>query len=210
MLNIIIVSDDLDVKIGSNCVLSHQYLTGLVNLQGNNVIVLDGDLSTAEEVEKAIVSFNGAKFILIAFSHGCADALLSSVSAAGYVTIGNSYFFSSSFVYTNSCYTGITLKACLIDEGCLGYVGYSDVVKLPENEADEILFIACENSGLVHFLTTNDSLADSVQVMKTTYQQQYDALVGKNMNIVASWLLHNLNCLTYHENGSLTRKVLEN
>ena len=134
--------------------------------------VLNGNKCTAEEVEKAVGAFNGNRFILVAYSHGCEDALLSNAEASGYLNMGNSYFFSSSLVYTNCCHSGIRLKGSLIDAGCFGYVGYTDEVRLPKNEKDEILFIACENSGLIHFLNTGDSLSDSIEVMRRKYLDQ--------------------------------------
>ncbi|WP_426582694.1 hypothetical protein [Mucilaginibacter sp. R-33] len=210
MLNVIFVSDDLDAQIGPNCALSHSHFTGEVNLQGNNVVLLNGDLCTATEVEKNITSFGGGKFILVAYSHGCEDALVSSADANGYIHAGNSYFFGSSLVYTNCCHSAIKLKDSLIGAGCLGYVGYDDDVRLPENEADDILFIACENSGLIHFLNTGDTLSDSVEVMKSKYRDQYKSFLGQKMNVAAAFLLRNLNSLTFHDDGSLTREILEN
>ncbi|QEM12217.1 hypothetical protein [Mucilaginibacter rubeus] len=210
MLNVIFVSDDKDADIGTNCALSHNHLTNEVDLQGNNVVLLNGDLCTSAEVEKTIGTFNGGKFILAAFSHGCEDALTSTADGSGYVHGGNSYYFGSSLVYTNCCYSGIKLKDSLIAEGCLGYVGYNDEVRLPRNPDDDVLFIACENSGLIHFLTTGDPLTASVEAMKTKYREQARSFLDQKMNVAAAFLLRNLNCLTFHESGTLTRDTLEN
>lgn len=210
MLNIIFVSDDISADLGDNCKLSYDHLIREVNLEGNNIILLNGDLCTSEEVGKAIASFQEGRFILVAFSHGCKEALLSTAAENGYVSNENSYLFSTSLVYTNCCYSGVTLKENLIDAGCFGYVGYTDTVRLPQNEDDDILFIACENRGLIHFLTTTESLAASITHMKTNYLEQYKAFVDQDMNVAAAFLLHNLNCLTFHDEVDLTRQMLEN
>ena len=210
MVNVIIVSDDLDAMIGTNCTLSHQNFENEVDLNAANVIVLNGNLSTADEVQTAIGSFDGRRFILVAYSHGNPAALVSSVAADGYIHSANSYFFSESLIYTNSCYSGTTLKNNLIAAGCGGYVGYTDEVRLPENEEDDILFINCENSGLIHFLNSGDSLSASIKVMIQKYNDQYNAFVANNMNVAAAFLLHNLRCLTFYENGTIDRSIYEN
>ena len=210
MLNIIFVSDDTDGIIGPNCTLSHKQFTKNVDLKEDNSILLNGELCTASQVENAITSFNGQKFILIAYSHGCDDALISNVEQYGYISTRNSYFFSSSLIYTNSCYSGIKLKQSLIESGCLGYVGYMDEVRLPENEEDDILFINCENSGLIHFLNSGSTLTESMKVMENKYLEQYEDFVKREMNVAAAFLLHNLNCLTFYDRELLTRNSLEN
>jgi hypothetical protein len=196
MLNVIFVSDDLDAQIGSNCILAHSHFIGEVDLQEHNVVLLQGNDCTAEKVQNSITSFTGAKFILAAFSHGRQEALVSSAEANGYVHAGNSYYFSSSVVYTNCCHSGAKLKEYLINAGCIGYVGYTDVVRLPRNEDDDILFIACENSGLIHFLNTGASLTESVTFMKSKYLEQRRDFLNKKMNVNAALLFRNMNCLT--------------
>lgn len=209
MLNVIFVSDDLDAQIGPNCILAHNHFIGEVDLQEQNVVLLQGHECTAENVQNSITSFTGAKFILAAFSHGSQEALVSSAEADGYVHAGNSYYFSSSVVYTNCCHSGAKLKEYLINAGCIGYVGYTDVVRLPRNEDDDILFIACENSGLVHFLNTGASLTESVAFMKSKYLEQRRDFLNKKMNVSAALLFRNMNCLTFYDNGA-TREILEN
>ena len=209
MLNIIIASDDQDADIGPNCTLSYQHLLEAVNLDNHNLTLLNGPLCVAAQVENAITSFNQEKFVLIAYSHGTEEALISAAALDGYVTTNNSTFFATSLVYTNSCMTGLKLMASMAAAGCYGYVGYTDVVKLPYNEEDDILFIACENKGLVHFMTTEDSLTDSVEMMRKQYRSQYDEFRSQQMNVAAALLLHNLGCLTYYDPDSLTMSKLE-
>jgi hypothetical protein len=101
------------------------------------------------------------------------------------------------------------LKDKLIEAGCLGYVGYTDKVRLPKNEEDDILFIACENSGLIYFLNTGATLTESIDFMKSKFSEQRNDFLNRNENISAALLYRNLNCLTYHDDG-LTREALEN
>jgi len=185
MLNIIIASDDIDTTIGTNCVLACQHLHNAVDLSIQNVTLLNGYLCTPVEVEKAIVSFDQQRFILVAYSHGTEDTLFSTAAGNGYVSLANAYQFATSLVYTVSCWSGVKLKHELIKHGCHGYVGYVDRVKVPENETDELLFIECENKGLVHLLTTGASLTESVEEMKRYYRKQYDELIDQEMYAVA-------------------------
>lgn len=210
MLNVIFVSDDLDAKIGPNCALSHGYFTGKVDLSNDNVVLLNQHRCTAAEVEQSITSFDGGKFILVAYSHGCEEALISNVEKTGYVHAGNSYFFGSSLIYTNCCHSGVKLKQFLIDAGCFGYVGYEDEVRLPRNINDQMLFIECENSGLINLLSSDDSLTDSIVVMKNKYSDQYNIYINDQAFMAAALLQHNMNCLTYYDNGALNRAALEN
>lgn len=209
MLNVIFVSDDLDATIGPNCTLAHRHFTGEVDLNEHNVVLLRGNDCTADKVQDSITSFAGAKFILAAFSHGSQEALISNAETTGYVHSGNSYYFSSSIVYTNCCYSGAKLKDYLINAGCIGYVGYTDAVLLPKNEDDDILFIACENSGLINFLNTSSSLKESVEFMKSKYLEQRNDFLRNKMNVSAAFLFRNMNCLTYYDSG-VTREALEN
>jgi len=209
MLNIIIVSDDIDAIIGANCVLSCQHLNDAVDLSNQNVTLLNGNLCGPADVESAIVSFNQERFILVAYSHGSEETLFSTVASNGYVSSTNAYQFANSLVYTNSCWSGVKLKEELIKEGCFGFVGYTDLVKLPYNEEDDLLFIECENKGLVHLLTTDSSLTESVEEMKKQYRKQYNEFVDQQMNVSAALLLHNLGCLTFYDYHGLTRSELE-
>lgn len=209
MLNVIFVSDNFDFQIGDNCALAYSHLIAEVDFTGNNIHLLDGNNCTAENVEHKISSFEGKKFILVAFSHGTEDSLKSSVEDTPYIHPENCYFFGSSFVYTNSCYAGLKLKDELASAGCLGFVGYNDEVRLPKNHEDDILFIECENSGLINFLNTENSLSESVEVMRSAYKRQAKQFLDKKMNLAAAFLIHNLNSLTFYETGTLTRTLFE-
>lgn len=204
MPNLIIAFDDLDVEIGTNCYQCFQHLGNEIKLSEYNTKILNGESCSSQKIQDAISELSEQAFIFIAYSHGKEDALFSSIQPSGYVTMENAYFFGKSLIYTNSCYTGRQLKNALLESQCLGYVGYEDRVRLPENSEDEALFIACENKGIIHFLTTNDTLSQSVKIMKDYYQEEYDKLVCRNA-VLASRLLRNLEYLVIGGNPDLTK-----
>jgi hypothetical protein len=204
MPNLIVAYDHLDERIGSNCYQCYQHLDSEINLSGYNAQILNGKDCSSQKVQEAITALSEQAFIFIAYSHGKEDALFSHVEPDGYVTTHNAYFFGKSLIYTNSCYTAMQLKSALLDSHCLGYVGYEDRVRVPENSADEALFIACENKGIVHFLTTNDTIFESFKVMKDYYQEEYDKLVYRDF-VLASRLLRNQECLVIVGNLDLTK-----
>lgn len=207
MPNIILTYDHLDQKIGNNCYECYLHLNSQLPLTSYKIQILDGGNCSAQKLQDAITSFNGMAFILIAYSHGKPDALLSFIEPDGYVTSNNAYYFGQSLVYTNSCHSALQLKNELIKSNCLGFVGYEDIVRVPENSHDEKIFIACENKGIIHFLTTNDSLLESVQIMKDYYQQEYSKLANRDF-VLASKLLRNMEALVVDGNYALTRNDL--
>lgn len=204
MPNLIVAFDHLDDKIGSNLHQCYQHLEGEVDFSEYYIQILDGKNCSSQRVQEAISILDEKAFIFIAYSHGKEDALISYVEPSGYVNTGNAYFFGKSLIYTNSCYTARQLKGTLLACNCVGYVGYEGEVLLPENPNDEALFIACENKGIIHFLTTNDTLAQSVNVMKNYYEEEYDKLAYRDF-VLASKLLRNLEGLVIGGNHDLTK-----
>lgn len=204
MPNLIVAYDHLDDIIGANCYQCYQHLDTEINLSGYNTQILNGEDCSSQKVQEAITALSEQAFIFIAYSHGKEDALFSCIEPDGYVSMRNAYFFGKSLIYTNSCYTALQLKSALLESHCLGYVGYEDRVRVPENSADEALFIACENKGIIHFLTTNDTLSQSFLVMKNYYQDEYDKLVYRDF-LLASRLLRNQESLVIGGNLDLTK-----
>lgn len=204
MSNIIVAFDHLDDNIGENLLLCFEDFKSQVDINLFNIIELDGNKCCNDDIQVSITSFNQANFILIAYSHGKKDALISKASPNGYVSLNNSYFFSGSLVYTNSCHTAIELKDALIFQGCLGYVGYNDEVMLPEKPEHDLLFIRCENKAILHFLSTNDTLTESVEVMKKYYEETYDSLAVTDV-LMASRLLDNKRHIVYFDDYKITK-----
>lgn len=212
MINIIIVSDDHDKRIGSNCQLAYEHLKSNVDLTNFNTHLLSGENCQPINVQDTIASFQESqqqKFILVAFSHGTADALISTYAPEGYINSSNSYFFGTSLIYTNSCFTGLSLMQSLIDNNCHGYVGYTGSVKLPESTEDQLVFIACENSGLIEFINSNNTLTNSISYMKSYYEVRIEEYFDNDMGITASLLEGNLKQLVFHDCGPLDKQSFE-
>lgn len=204
MHNIIITYDHLDEHIGENFHRCYLHLKSELTLTNYKVQVLSGEDCSSQKVQEAITALCEEIFIFIAYSHGKEDAFLSTIEPYGYVTPQNAYFFGNSLIYTNSCYSALSLKKVLLESKCLGYVGYEGEVLLPSDTKEEILFIACENKGIIHFLTTDDTLFQSVRVMKDYYEATYDDLATRDF-VLASRLLFNKEYLVVGGNDQLTR-----
>lgn len=208
MINIIIAADDIDENIGENCRLSYEHLTKEINPSDLNQQLLTGHNCHADAIVAAISSFNQQPFVFVGYSHGSKTALISTVAQDGYVNTSNAYHFGTSLFYTTSCSSGLQLKDSLLISGCFAFVGYDDKVIVPENEEDQKIFIACENRALVHFLNTDDTLAESVAVMREQHKQQWDDYLNRDEYVTASLLLQNLDCLVWEDRGALRRKQL--
>jgi hypothetical protein len=209
MLRILIVCDDLDPDIGANALLCYKHFVESVDLKKCKVVLLKGKDCVPAKVEAAITRFKQKPFIFIAYSHGERDKLISYKSPDGYVlakgNASNAHFFGDTLFYTNSCHTALELKDYLIEYNCFAYIGYEDVVRLPCDEADDLLFIACENKGIIHFLTTSDTLEKAFEVMKQFYEDTYDELAKRDF-VLASRLLSAKEALVIAGNQAITRK----
>lgn len=205
MFNIIVVADDHDDLIGENCKLSYDYLASEIALASYNLRLLTGEACRPTNVHEAIASFKNEKFILIAYSHGQAHALVSTYAQDGYVTLETAPYFKASLVYTNSCLTGLKLMHALVQQECSGYVGYTGRVRVPDRREDELIFIACENKGLVNFLTTDDTLTESIEVMREFYKEQVKEFSRKRRYFLAGRLQRNLRYLVYYDQNAIKR-----
>ncbi|WP_375416769.1 hypothetical protein [uncultured Hymenobacter sp.] len=205
MFNIIVVADDHDNIIGSNCQRSYSYLSSQIDVTSYNMHLLTGEACQAANVQEAISSFQKQKFILVAYSHGQSHALVSTYATDGYVTLGMAPHFKTSLVYTNSCLTGLELMRALVSNDCHGYVGYTGLVRLPAREEDEMVFITCENKGLINFLTTDDTLTQSIEVMKKFYAEKVKEFARKKMYVTAGRLQRNLNHLVHYDYNAIKR-----
>jgi len=205
MFNIIVVADDHDDLIGDNCKLSYSYLSNELAVASFNLRLLTGEDCKPANVQEAIASFKNEKFILIAYSHGQAHALVSTYAQDGYVTLETAPHFKSSLVYTNSCLTGLQLMQALVQQECSGYVGYTGRVRVPDRKEDELIFIACENKGLINFLTTDDTLTESIEVMRTFYKEQVKKFSSKKRYFLAGRLQRNLSYLVHYDQNSIKR-----
>jgi len=67
------------------------------------------------------------------------------------------------------------------------------------------LFIACENKGIIHFLSSNDTLGQSIAVMKSCFQDEVDKMRNRDF-VLASRLSFNQGYLTVGGDNNLTKK----
>ena len=208
MINIIVVADDIDDRIGNNCKLSYEHLGREIDPFNLNLQLITGQDCHSDAVVTAISTFSQQPFIFVGYSHGNEGALISTVAQDGYVSLRNAYHFGTSLFYTTSCSSALQLKSKLLEENCFAFVGYDDKVIVPENERDQQLFIACENSALVHFLNTDDTLAESIEVMRQQHRRQWDDYLSRDEYVTASLLLQNLDCLAWEDCGALRRSHL--
>ncbi len=204
MINILIVYDDLDQEIGENALLCYQHLAKALSPNVHTAHILQGGNCTSERVEHTIGTFEQKPFIFIAYSHGKEDKLISTHETNGYVNTKNAYFFGESLFYTNACFTALELRNYLAHHNCKGYVGYAIEVILPNDAQYDIFFTDCENAGIIHFLSTNDTLEASCKKMGEKYKEVADELVSKNCNVLASILLGNLDGLVFEDKDSVT------
>jgi hypothetical protein len=209
MINIILAYDELAANIGANFEQCYLRLDAEIDLSNFQAKILNGEKCSREELEQAISALDGKGFIFVGYSHGNGVALTSSIAAGGYVNIDNSYMFGCSLFYTNGCYAGDELKQALEKADCYGFVGYEGEVLLPDDLEDEALFIDCENKGLVHFLTSGETLAASVQAMKEYYRLQCDALAEVDL-FKATRLLKNMELLVYYDKCGITSSSMMN
>jgi hypothetical protein len=208
MVNIIVVADDIDDRIGGNCKLSYEHLGREIDSANLNLQLITGQDCHSDAVVAAISTLDQQPFIFVGYSHGNKESLISTVSQNGYVSLDNAYHFGTSLFYTTSCSSALQLKGKLLEENCFAFVGYDDKVIVPENEHDQQLFIACENSALVHFLNTDDTLTESIEVMRQRHLQQWNEYLSQDEYVTASLLLQNLDCLSWEDAGSLRRSQL--
>ncbi|AMJ65955.1 hypothetical protein [Hymenobacter sp. PAMC 26628] len=208
MVNIIVVADDLDDIIGENCRLSYGHLSQEIGSADLNLQLITGENCHSDAVVDAIIAFDQQPFVFVGYSHGNKSALISTVAQNGYVSVNNAHHFGTSLFYTTSCSSAVELKGKLIEANCFAYVGYDDKVIVPENEQDQQLFITCENTALVHFLNSDDTLAESVEVMRQRHWAQYNEFLNRDEYVTASLLMQNLDCLAWEDTGSLRRSQL--
>jgi hypothetical protein len=208
MVNIIVVADDIDERIGDNCKLSYEHLGREIDSANMNLQLITGQDCHSDAVVAAISALSQQPFVFVGYSHGNKEALISTVAQDGYVSLSNAYHFGTSLFYTTSCSSALQLKGKLLEENCFAFVGYDDKVIVPENEQDQQLFIACENRALIHFLNTDDTLAESIEVMRQHHLKQWDEYLSRDEYVTASLLLQNLDCLAWEDCGSLRSSQL--
>jgi hypothetical protein len=186
MPNLLVLYDDKDTTRGSYFRTSVESL----NLpDSDKTKYLTTDKCLEQEIGEHINDLDGHPFILLAFTHGSKDALF--ISGERFIDTNHAYFFGNTLFYANSCLTAKELGPCLIENNCTVFVGFNATITLCTPETDPI-YQSCENSFILHFLSTNATIQESLSFMYQRYTDMQIHLVQEVNAIHASILEDNL------------------
>ena len=187
MFNILLIHDDLDEKRGDYFSASHQNMIDKLSiLDLPNLQSLNTNLCLANSIDHYTSAFKGQPFIFVAYAHGSEDTL--EVGGEQYIHERNAYFFSETLFYACSCLSAKSLGLTLMNEGCRVFAGYDARISTLNPECEPI-FYECENAFLTHFLTTNNTIQDSLRFMYHKYQEMGYHLQNEFNTFTASELL---------------------
>ena len=183
MINILLAHDNEDKILGTffeQCAsLSKNILLPIAQ-----IVELDSNSLNKETVENTISQFAQNPFLFIAYSHGINDALIQDNER--YVSVENTYFFATSFVYTFSCHTAKELGETLINQGCHAFIGYeNEVVSVVDYDT---LFAECAIYGLERF-AAGETTSIIWEQMQDNYTQIIDGIDSLSGDF---WVLYNL------------------
>jgi hypothetical protein len=154
------------------------------------------------DIATSIDGFNGNRFIFIGFSHGDVDCHATTNEI--FISSNNSLLFSNSLFYSCACLTARKLGPELLTQGCSTFIGYRSSVYV--NEDYDKVFIKCKNSGIKKFFEGKNTIKESYEFMRKTYQNEIDALIIGDADdfFAASSLSGNLKALVFKGNETLT------
>lgn len=191
MFNLLLIYDDLDDSRGDYFYASHQHFTNKLNdLNPLNLQSLNTNSCTTNAIESYIHNFNGQPFIFVAYAHGSEDTLY--IGGEHYIHEANAYYFSETLFYACSCLSAKRLGLRLKEEGCRIFVGYDAHISSLDPECEPIFF-ECENAFLIHFLTTNSTIDESLKFMYRKYEEMKTHLSVNYGVFTSSILESNLN-----------------
>ncbi len=169
MINILIAYDDLDERCGNYFSASHdRMLHSLSSIDLSKQHSINTDACLAKPIEDYTGAFSGSPFIFIAYAHGVEDALL--IGTERYLHLENSYFFAETIFYACGCLSAQKLMPKLRSERCRVVLGYDAKISSNNPECDPV-FQDCENAFLSNFLTTSDTVQDSLKYMYKKYNE---------------------------------------
>lgn len=190
MIQVIVIHDNQDAKCGECFAGSQEWFVSQVkDLKGITIEVFDTDKCQNKPIQNYIQSLNGIPFIFIAYVHGSDDTLF--VDDEEYINSANAYFFGETLFYACSCLSANELGIQLRQEGCRVFAGYKTKISTISNET-EPLFSMCENAFITHFLSTGNTLQDSLSFMYDKYQEAEIHLRNNYSVFEASKLQSNL------------------
>jgi hypothetical protein len=206
MLNLLLIYDDKNGRNGDYFLTSHRDMTDKLSvLDSYNLQSLNTDQCLANPIEHYSSAFNGQPFIFVAYAHGSENAL--HIGDLQYINEENAYFFSETLFYACSCLSAKILGNRLCSEGCRIFIGYDANISTLNPECEPI-FYECENAFLSNFLTTNNTVQESLKFMYYEYERMKSHLSSEYGVFDASILESNLNAfklLCADEDRELTK-----
>lgn len=191
MANLLVIYDNDDEKMGTYFEASYQDISGRLNqIKSLKLQSLNTKLCLTNPIETYISTFNAQPFVFVAYSHGRENAI--DIGENEYIGIKNAYFFAETLFYACCCLTAKQLGEHLRLHGCRVFMGFNNKIKSVGAETDPI-FQECENSFISHFLTTNDSVQESLRYMYDKYNESRAFLLEHYNTFTATTLENNLN-----------------
>ncbi len=167
MLNLLIIYDDLDRRRGDYFATSHQDLYSKLKPSFlSNLQALNTNDCLAQTIDHYTSNFNGQPFIFVAYTHGSENAL--HISTEDYIHKKNAYLFNKTLFYACTCLSAKSLGQFLLDNGCTVFMGFNSTITSCRPEAEGI-YQACENIFLEHFINTDSTIQECLNVMYKKY-----------------------------------------
>jgi hypothetical protein len=178
MFNLLLIYDDLNDNNGDYFKASHEHIIDkLSDLEVAHLQSLNTEQCLANPIEHYSGRFNGQPFVFMAYTHGSEDAL--HIGNERYIHEHNAYFFSESLFYACSCLSAKTLGLTLRQQGCRIFAGYDATISTVNPDCEHI-FYECENAFLSRFLTTTNTIQESLSFMYHKYEEM-------RMNLIANY-----------------------
>lgn len=190
MNNLLVIYDNEDSRMGNYFESSHQDLNDkLSSLPHINLQSLNSVQCFSTPIEHHIGTFDGKPFVFIAYSHGNDDSIY--IGDDKYIHSQNAYFFGATLFYSCCCLTAKKLGSKLREQGCRIFIGYNSKITSVADETDPY-FQDCENSFIHNFLTTDDTIQESLKYMYKKYNEMRLFLAENYDLFTASTLENNL------------------
>jgi hypothetical protein len=190
MNNLLAIYDNEDGRMGNYFESSHQDLNDkLGSFSHINLQSLNSVQCLSNPIEHHISPFDGQPFVFIAYSHGNDDSIY--IGDNKYIHPQNAYFFGRSLFYSCCCLTAKKLGSKLREQGCRIFIGYNTKITSVADATDPY-FQDCENAFIYNFLTTDDTIQESLRYMYKKYNEMRAFLIENYDSFTASTLENNL------------------
>lgn len=190
MNNLLIIYDNEDARMGNYFEASHQDLNDKLSLLPHiNLKSLNTEQCSSNPIEFHTSTFAGKPFIFIAYSHGNDDSIF--IGNNKYIHPQNAYFFAETLFYSSCCLTAKELGKELRKQGCRVFIGYNKSITSVADETDPY-FQECENAFIHNFLTTDNTIQESLSFMYKKYHEIRLFLLSNYDTMTANTLEENL------------------